>query len=53
MGMILDGKRVAQVVRGTVKEGVARFVAQHGQLPGLATVLIGDDPISRVYVGTM
>ena len=52
MGMILDGKRVAQVVRDTVKEGVARFFAQHGQVPGLATVLIGDDPVSRVYVGT-
>src|SRR3989441_7765584 len=52
MGMILDGKRVAQVVRDTVKEGVARFVARHGQVPGLATVLIGDDPVSRVYVGT-
>jgi methylenetetrahydrofolate dehydrogenase (NADP+)/methenyltetrahydrofolate cyclohydrolase len=52
MGMILDGKRVAQGVRDTVTEGVARFVARHGHAPGLATVLIGDDPVSRVYVGT-
>lgn len=52
MGTILDGKVVAQVVRRSVKDGVARFLAQHGHAPGLATVLIGDDPVSRVYVGT-
>ncbi|HJY79898.1 MAG TPA: bifunctional methylenetetrahydrofolate dehydrogenase/methenyltetrahydrofolate cyclohydrolase FolD [Candidatus Binatia bacterium] len=52
MGIILDGKAVAQAVRQTVKDGVARFHIQHGCAPGLATVLIGDDPVSRVYVGT-
>jgi methylenetetrahydrofolate dehydrogenase (NADP+) / methenyltetrahydrofolate cyclohydrolase len=52
MGIILDGKVVAQAVRHSVKDGVRRFVIQHGQAPGLATVLIGDDPVSRVYVGT-
>src|ERR1051325_1016473 len=52
MGMILDGKAVAQAVRQSVKDDVARFVRQHGHAPGLATVLIGDDPVSRVYVGT-
>jgi methylenetetrahydrofolate dehydrogenase (NADP+) / methenyltetrahydrofolate cyclohydrolase len=52
MGMILDGKAVAQAVRQSVKDSVARFVRQHGHAPGLATVLIGDDPVSRVYVGT-
>ncbi|HEV8715647.1 MAG TPA: bifunctional methylenetetrahydrofolate dehydrogenase/methenyltetrahydrofolate cyclohydrolase FolD [Candidatus Binatia bacterium] len=52
MGIILDGKVVAQAVRQSVKDGVRRFVLQHGQAPGLATVLIGDDPVSRVYVGT-
>ncbi len=52
MGTILDGKVVAQVVRQTVKDGVAGFCARYGQAPGLATVLVGDDPVSRVYVGT-
>ncbi len=52
MGTILDGKAVAQAVRRSVKDGVARFHVQHGYAPGLATVLIGDDPVSRVYVGT-
>jgi methylenetetrahydrofolate dehydrogenase (NADP+)/methenyltetrahydrofolate cyclohydrolase len=52
MGTILDGKAVAQVVRQSIKDGVTRFSVQHGQAPGLATVLIGDDAVSRVYVGT-
>ncbi|MGH7962601.1 MAG: bifunctional methylenetetrahydrofolate dehydrogenase/methenyltetrahydrofolate cyclohydrolase FolD [Candidatus Binatia bacterium] len=52
MGAILDGKAVAQAVRQVVKDGVVGFVARYGHAPGLATVLIGDDPVSRVYVGT-
>jgi methylenetetrahydrofolate dehydrogenase (NADP+)/methenyltetrahydrofolate cyclohydrolase len=52
MGVILDGKRVAEAVRREVKERVGRFLARYGQVPGLATILIGDDPVSRVYVKT-
>jgi methylenetetrahydrofolate dehydrogenase (NADP+)/methenyltetrahydrofolate cyclohydrolase len=52
MGVILDGKRLAQQVRQEVKAAVAHFQARHGHTPGLATVLVGDDPVSRVYVGT-
>ncbi len=52
MGTILDGKAVAQAVRRTIKEDVASFCARYGRAPGLATVLVGDDPVSRVYVGT-
>ena len=51
-GIILDGKAVAQEVRQTVKVGVAQFLARYGCVPGLATILIGDDPASRVYVNT-
>ena len=51
-GTLLDGKAVAQHVRQTVKAGVAQFLARHDYVPGLATVLIGDDPASRVYVST-
>jgi methylenetetrahydrofolate dehydrogenase (NADP+) / methenyltetrahydrofolate cyclohydrolase len=50
MGMILDGKKIAQTVREAVKQGVACFLSAHQLMPGLATVLIGDDPVSRVYV---
>lgn len=52
MGTILDGKVVAQRIRHRLKERVAHFLARHGYVPGLATVLIGDDPVSRVYVST-
>lgn len=51
-GVVLDGKAVAQAVRQTVKEGVSRFHARYGYVPGLATVLIGDDPASLVYINT-
>lgn len=48
---IVDGKEVAARVRARVAEGVERFVAEHGRPPGLATVLVGEDPASAVYVG--
>lgn len=47
---IIDGKAVAQRVRDEVKAEVDAFLAQHGEPPGLATVLVGDDPASEVYV---
>ena len=46
---ILDGKSLAAQVRAEVKARVARL-AQRGIRPGLAVVLAGDDPASRVYV---
>lgn len=50
--VILDGKGIAHAVRQEVKERVAQFFRRHGYVPGLATVLIGEDPASRVYVNT-
>jgi methylenetetrahydrofolate dehydrogenase (NADP+)/methenyltetrahydrofolate cyclohydrolase len=47
---IIDGKAVAARVRDEVARGVAELVAQTGRPPGLATVLVGDDPGSVVYV---
>ena len=52
MGAVLDGKAVAQAVRAEVARDVERLRAARGLVPGLATVLVGDDPASRVYVGT-
>jgi methylenetetrahydrofolate dehydrogenase (NADP+)/methenyltetrahydrofolate cyclohydrolase len=49
--LIIDGKAVAQRVREQVKAEVARFADEHGHRPGLATVLVGDDEASRIYVG--
>ena len=48
---IIDGKAIAQAVRAEVKRDVADCVAQGNLSPGLATVLVGDDPASAVYVG--
>ena len=50
MGHTIDGKSVAAAVRSEVRERVARL-ASRGVVPGLATVLVGDDPASRLYVG--
>src|SRR5918998_6265705 len=47
----IDGKAVAARVREDVKRDVEAFVAETGHRPGLATVLIGDDPASAIYVG--
>jgi methylenetetrahydrofolate dehydrogenase (NADP+)/methenyltetrahydrofolate cyclohydrolase len=47
---VIDGKAAAVAIRGKVAAGVAEFERQHGRPPGLATVLIGDDPASAVYI---
>ena len=47
---VIDGRAVAAQVRASVAADVAQFTAAHGRPPGLATVLIGDDPASAVYV---
>ncbi|WP_439524056.1 bifunctional methylenetetrahydrofolate dehydrogenase/methenyltetrahydrofolate cyclohydrolase FolD [Marivita sp.] len=47
---IIDGKAIAAKLRGQVGEHVTRLKADHGITPGLAVVLIGEDPASQVYV---
>ena len=47
---IIDGKAFAADVRGQVAGHVARLKAEHGITPGLAVVLVGEDPASQVYV---
>jgi methylenetetrahydrofolate dehydrogenase (NADP+)/methenyltetrahydrofolate cyclohydrolase len=47
---ILDGKALAEEIRGEVATGVAEFQQKHGVTPGLAAVLVGDDPASAIYV---
>jgi methylenetetrahydrofolate dehydrogenase (NADP+) / methenyltetrahydrofolate cyclohydrolase len=46
----IDGTAVAKRVRADVARGVDELVAAGGSAPGLATILIGDDPASEVYV---
>jgi methylenetetrahydrofolate dehydrogenase (NADP+) / methenyltetrahydrofolate cyclohydrolase len=48
---VIDGKAVAAEVRERVAAGVKEFAAaRNGDIPGLATVLVGEDPASHVYV---
>ena len=50
IGKIIDGKAFAATLRGQVADGVAAFVERTGRKPGLAVVLVGEDPASSVYV---
>jgi methylenetetrahydrofolate dehydrogenase (NADP+)/methenyltetrahydrofolate cyclohydrolase len=52
MGQVIDGKAVAAEVRAEVAAAVVRLRETRGCTPGLATVLVGDDPASSVYVRT-
>jgi len=47
---IIDGKAAAAALRAKVAQDVARFTAATGRAPGLAVVLVGEDPASAVYV---
>jgi methylenetetrahydrofolate dehydrogenase (NADP+)/methenyltetrahydrofolate cyclohydrolase len=47
---LIDGKAFAAALRARVGKGVANLLASKGIKPGLATVLVGDDPASQVYV---
>ncbi|MFN0218397.1 MAG: bifunctional methylenetetrahydrofolate dehydrogenase/methenyltetrahydrofolate cyclohydrolase FolD [Hyphomicrobium sp.] len=47
---IIDGKKIAADVRVEVAAEVARLIKDHGVKPGLAVVLVGEDPASKVYV---
>jgi methylenetetrahydrofolate dehydrogenase (NADP+)/methenyltetrahydrofolate cyclohydrolase len=50
LGAIIDGREVAQRVRDRVAREVAELVESGGPQPGLATILVGDDPGSQIYV---
>src|SRR3712207_200077 len=48
---VIDGKAIAAQVRAEIAAEVAGWVGEGNPRPGLATVLVGDDPASAVYVG--
>lgn len=50
MAILIDGKETARAVRGEIRDAVAAFTKESGVIPGLAVVIVGDDPASRVYV---
>lgn len=50
MANIIDGKAISAAVRERIKNDTARLISRSGVTPGLAVVLVGDDPASKIYV---
>src|ERR1700757_1699360 len=48
--MLLDGKKLAQTMQAEIAAGVADLVQKKGVRPGLAAVIVGDNPASQTYV---
>jgi methylenetetrahydrofolate dehydrogenase (NADP+)/methenyltetrahydrofolate cyclohydrolase len=47
---LLDGKSLARTIRQELRDEVAEFIQNNGEVPTLAAVLVGEDPASQVYV---
>lgn len=47
---LINGKEISAAVRAELKADCATFVAKHGYAPGLAVVIVGEDPASQIYV---
>ena len=50
MANIIDGKAISAAIRAEIKEETAAFEKEHGFRPGLAVIIVGEDPASQVYV---
>ncbi len=50
MAKIIDGKAISAEIRGELAAETRRFAEENGFLPGLAVVIVGEDPASQVYV---
>ena len=50
MANIIDGKAISAAIRAEIKEEVVAFEAERGFVPGLAVVIVGENPASQVYV---
>lgn len=50
MGELIDGKKVAKETRAQIADETAKLIADTGVTPGLAAVLVGEDPGSQIYV---
>ena len=49
--IIINGKEIAREIREELKVQVSELKGKYNVVPGLATVLVGDDPASHSYVG--
>jgi methylenetetrahydrofolate dehydrogenase (NADP+)/methenyltetrahydrofolate cyclohydrolase len=52
MAEIIDGKKVGDDVAATVAEATRKLIAETGVTPGIAVVIVGEDPASQVYVAS-
>ncbi|MBR2722344.1 MAG: bifunctional methylenetetrahydrofolate dehydrogenase/methenyltetrahydrofolate cyclohydrolase FolD [Clostridia bacterium] len=50
MAKLIDGKAISAQIRAEIKEETAQFIKERGYAPGLAVVIVGDNPASQVYV---
>ena len=50
MAKIIDGKKIAAETRADIAERAKVFAEAHGYAPGLAVIIVGEDPASQVYV---
>ena len=50
MATIISGKELASAIRAEIASEAASFLDKNGRAPGLAVVLVGDDPASKIYV---
>ncbi len=50
--IILDGKKVAEQIKAELKEKVDKLVAENKKVPGLVTIMVGDNPASHSYVNS-
>jgi methylenetetrahydrofolate dehydrogenase (NADP+)/methenyltetrahydrofolate cyclohydrolase len=50
MATIIDGKKISKSVRDEIRQTTLRMKNERGIVPGLAVVLVGDDPASKIYV---
>ena len=50
MAQIIDGKQVSTVLKEDIKNRVCDFIGEFGYAPGLAVIIVGNDPASKVYV---
>ena len=50
MANIIDGKAISAAIRAEIKEETLAFEKEHGFRPGLAVIIVGEDPASQVYV---
>ena len=52
MTVVIDGRKVAEEVVATVGQGAAKLISATGVTPGIAVVIVGEDPASQVYVNS-